>query len=303
MCGLYGVLSYGNSIRNMDSIVKELAWESASRGTDATGYSYNHRGNLAVVKQSKSAYNMKYFIPRGVSAVMGHTRHATQGTVKNNENNHPFKGHAGKSSFTLAHNGIITNDGILRKSLCLPSPRIATDSYIAVQLLESRNRLDFDSIRYMAEKVKGSFSFTILDNRNNLYIVKGDSPIELLHFPKSQTYVYASTKSILWRAIVETELFADLQKRAYTEIDVQDGEILKITPSGKIQKSNFEFDCMSAYGLDWSMGLNDDFYIDEIKAVARCCGFCDEDIDVLVKEGFTPEEIEDMLYADKYAEV
>ena len=101
MCGLYGVLSYGNSIRNMDSIVKELAWESASRGTDATGYSYNHRGNLAVVKQSKSAYNMKYFIPRGVSAVMGHTRHATQGTVKNNENNHPFKGHAGKSSFTF----------------------------------------------------------------------------------------------------------------------------------------------------------------------------------------------------------
>lgn len=303
MCGLYGVLSYGNSIRNMDSIVKELAWESASRGTDATGYSYNHRGNLAVVKQSKSAYNMKYFIPRGVSAVMGHTRHATQGTVKNNENNHPFKGHAGKSGFTLAHNGIITNDGALRKSLRLPSSRIETDSYIAVQLLESQRKLGFDSIRYIAEKVQGSFSFTILDDKNNLYIVKGDSPIELLHFPKRQTYVYASTKSILWRAIVETELFADLEKGAYKEIPVQDGEILKITSGGKLQKSEFSFDYCSAYGLDWRADFDDDFYIDEIKAVARCCGFCDDDIDVLVKEGFTPEEIEDMLYADKYAEV
>ena len=33
----------------------------------------------------------------------------------------------------------------------------------------------FESIKYMAEKVEGSFSFSILDDRNNLYLVKGEN--------------------------------------------------------------------------------------------------------------------------------
>ena len=52
MCGLYGVLSYGNKIKDIEEIVQSLAFESAVRGTDATGISYNRKRRTIIVKQS-----------------------------------------------------------------------------------------------------------------------------------------------------------------------------------------------------------------------------------------------------------
>lgn len=66
------------------------------------------------------------------AAVMGHTRHATQGTLKFNGNNHPFRGRCGNTDFALAHNGILCNDRELRKELKLPKTKIETDSYRSV---------------------------------------------------------------------------------------------------------------------------------------------------------------------------
>jgi len=45
----------------------------------------------------------------------------------------------------------------------------------------------------MAETVKGSFCFTLLDEKNNLYIVKGDNPIAVFHFKEID--LYASTEN------------------------------------------------------------------------------------------------------------
>ena len=308
MCGLYGILSYGNEIKDMSEIIESLAVESAVRGTDATGIAYNKKGRMTIFKKSKSAYEMKFDIPNGVRTIMGHTRHATQGTLKYNANNHPFKGMCGGKEFALAHNGIIANDTILRRELRLPSTRIETDSYIAVQVLESQKQLDFDSIKYMAENMDGSFSFSILDNKSNIYIVKGDSPIALLHFPKKQVYVYASTLSILWKALIDTELFIDLKCSDYEEIEIHNGEILKIYSTGQTQRDKFKFNEYSSFGYDWRRGFNwcyesESSYIDDIKSVASYYGYVDDDIDMLLEDGLTPDEIEDLLYSNAYAEV
>ncbi len=285
-----------------------LAVESAVRGTDATGYAYNSARHISIHKKSKSAYMMNFTVPKGTSVVMGHTRHATQGTLKYNENNHPFKGRCGNTSFVLAHNGILCNDTKLRKELHLPSTKIDTDSYIAVQLLESQEQLNFNSIKYMAEKIDGSFSFTILDRKNNLYIVKGDSPISLFHFPNKRVYVYASTLSILWKALVDTELFPDLQLGKYEEIEISEGEIFKIYSTGQTQTGKFHFDEYSSYGLDWRTGYNFGYsskneYIDDIKSIASYYGYDETDIDTLLNKGFTPEEIEQILYENDCMEV
>lgn len=308
MCGLYGVLSYGNEIKDIAEIIEALAIESAIRGTDATGYAYNGTKHIEVYKKSKSAYTMNFTIPKNISTVMGHTRHATQGTLKYNENNHPFKGHCDKSEFALAHNGILSNDQELRHKLRLPSTRIETDSYIAVQILENQKQLNFKSIKYMAEKVKGSYSFTILDNKNNLYIVKGDSPISIFHFPEKKIYVYASTLSILWKALVDTELFADLQLNKYEDVNISDGEILKIYSSGQTQREKFDFDEYASYGYDWRTGycssyFTKDDYIDDIKSVASYYGYEEDDIDTMLRQGFTPDEIEQILYDNDCMEV
>ncbi len=308
MCGLYGVLSYGNEIKDMEEITEALAIESAVRGTDATGYAYNGGGKINIVKKSKSAYEMNFTVPKHTAAVMGHTRHATQGTLKFNGNNHPFRGRCGGADFALAHNGILSNDHELRKELKLPKTKIETDSYIAVQLLESKKEFSIDSIKYMAEKVDGSFSFSILDDRDNLYLVKGDSPIMLFHFPSKAVYVYASTLSILWKALVDTELFRDLQLGEYEEININDGEILTICADGGIEREKFEFDAAASYGLDWRTAYNYDLsefgneYIEDIKAVAQHYGYDSEDIDTLLHQGFTLWEVENMLY-NGYMEV
>lgn len=55
---------------------------------------------------------------------------------------------------------------------------------VAVQLLEQQKTLDMKSIGEMAELVEGSFVFTVLDEHNNMYFVKGDNPLALYHYEK-----------------------------------------------------------------------------------------------------------------------
>ena len=314
MCGLYGFLIYGDTKINRDELTESLAVEAAVRGTDATGIAYNSKGRMTIYKKPKSAYDMKFRLPK-VRAVMGHTRHATQGDVKDNFNNHPFFGRTGKRIFALAHNGVLMNDIELRQTLKLPETKIDTDSYIAVQLIESQKQFNIDSIRYMAEKVSGSYSFSILDDRDNIYLVKGDSPLCILHFPQRGIYVYASTSEILWKGIVDTALFDDLKDGKYEEIRIDDGDILKLCADGAVERSKFVYhDCFDIECdwrryrrgrdlFDWDMDMrgdddyfNSQIYIDDLKSVAAGLGYTGDDIDTLLEEGFLPEEIEEYLY-------
>lgn len=112
---------------------------------------------------------------------MGHTHLATQGNQKFNQNHHLFYGHADKD-FSFAHNCVLYNNVELRNTKNLPETHIETDSYIAVQLIEQQKKLDFDSLKNMAKTVRGNFNFTVLDEDNSLYIVKGINPMYLLHF-------------------------------------------------------------------------------------------------------------------------
>jgi len=139
MCGLFGFSSYGkNGIKNLNVLTNSLAEQAAERGTDATGIAFCMSGKVNILKEPKSAYKINFKHSDKVSALVGHTRHATQGDVKLNYNNHPFPGRVKGRTFALAHNGVLMNDEELRKSLRLPKTKIKTDSYIAVQLIESK---------------------------------------------------------------------------------------------------------------------------------------------------------------------
>ena len=308
MCGLYGVLSYGNKVKDMAEITEALAVESAVRGTDATGIAYNKNGKLTVFKKSKSAYEMSFSVPKNTAAVMGHTRHATQGTLNFNGNNHPFKGMCGDVEFALAHNGVLINDKDLKQEYKLPKTKIETDSYVAVQLLERKDKLNFDNLKFMAENVEGSFSFSVLDNGNNLYLIKGDSPLSILHFPKEKIYIYASTEEILWKALIETDLFLDIKENNYEQVKISDGDILRISPQGKVDYDKFNFIDYSGnkyckwwnYGYDAYSTKSDkdysDVYIEDLKCIAAYQGYSPEDIDTMLESGISPDEIEEYLY-------
>lgn len=304
MCGLFGFLCYGHPIKNLSLLTNALAIESTIRGTDATGIAFTKDYEIQIIKEAKAAYKMKFKHADDIAALIGHTRHSTQGSEKKNWNNHPFEGKTKNAKFALAHNGVLTNDVILKKSLFLPKTKVETDSYVAVQLLEKQKTLNMDSIRYMAEHVEGSFSFAILDNQNQLYLVKGDSPLSILHFPKKKIFVYASTDEILFKALVDSPLFDDLIGKHYEQMPVMDGMILKIMPDGQTEQC--EFQCKDYYGVGWwehgssywkQSTTPDEDYINDLKMCARYQGITDEEVDYLLTEGWTFEDIEEYIYA------
>ena len=168
MCSLFGLIDFKEclSTHTKNKILNTLARECQVRGTDATGIAYNFNDRLRIYKRPIPARKMKIHILHGVNVVMGHTRMTTQGNAQFNQNNHPFLGKVDGNSFALAHNGVLWNDKELRIAENLPLTSVETDSYIAVQLLEQQKALDFDSLKAMAEKVEGSFVFTVLDKDN-----------------------------------------------------------------------------------------------------------------------------------------
>lgn len=304
MCGLFGFHIYGdNRPKNLADLTNSLAEQSTVRGVDATGIAFNSKGLLRVLKESKSAMKIDFKHGDEIKSVIGHTRHSTQGSEKKNYNNHPFYGRA-KTRFALAHNGVINNDIRLRKELNLPSTKVETDSYIAVQLIEHKKKLDFESIRFMAEKIEGSFSFVILDEKNNIYLVKGDSPLAIIHFPRLKMYVFASTDEILYRSIIDyPPLLKEIKQGEFEEVDIEEGDILKICSNGKVEREQFKVDYWCGmrwydYGFYSTKTTEDpyDEYIETLKAVASAYGYLPDEIDHLLKEGFTAEEIEDYLY-------
>ena len=310
MCGLFGFSTYQEKVaHDLTKLTNSLALQSSIRGTDATGVAFCVGGHIQIHKEAAPAHKLKFTHPSNIRALIGHTRHTTQGSEKQNRNNHPFSGRIPNTRFALAHNGVLSNDDLLQKKYKLPQSKIETDSYVAVQLIERQKKLTFDSLRFMAETVSGSFSFSILDDQNNVYLVKGDSPLSILHFPAEKTYVFASTDEILYRSLIDSPLFDALKEREYEKVPITCGTILKICPDGKLETESFHF---SHYvGRSWweygGLTLNGnsatkgtkssrDAYIEELKIHAAYMGFDPDFVDELLEEGITPEELEDYIY-------
>ena len=248
MCGLYGVFCYGEPFvqKIIKPLITGLGNAAMKRGIDATGIAYVQDRFVVSQKSAIAARDFKVHLPKYTSAVMGHTRLTLQGNASNNFNNHPFEFEFNGISGALAHNGYIPNDKILRQERNLPDTKIETDSYVAVQLLEAENKLDTMSIKQMCVQLNGTYCFSILDGSNNLYLVKGNNPLYMLHHKALKLYIYASTKKVLWDGILGSELFNQHFKPHYqafntefsalNEISVLGGQIVKINSNGFMEQ-------------------------------------------------------------------
>ena len=323
MCCLFGVVNYsGYQNDNINDIINYLSEEATIRGSHSTGIAYNRNGNLVVYKEPKSGYEMYFKGLNDCVCVTGHTRYATQGSYKKNYNNHPFSGKCDNSRFALCHNGVLWNDDLLRKQYDIPDSKIETDSYIAVQLLEHFHKLNVDNVAKMAELVQGSYTFTMVDNSDTLWIVKGDSPFSLIHFPHLKLYVYASTIEILFSAISQTSLVHSIANSLFEIIPVNGGDIIQINKYGEMTVNHFEFFDYDSWRYNWRSYGNYNYYdddnsyestynsgkaydskeyekqwLEDLKVVARGVGLEPEDIEQLHNDGYSLDEIEDLLYS------
>ena len=292
MCALFGWLDYKHIVpyKVLKKLTQALANAAEERGTDAAGISYIRDGQVVIYKRPKPAHKIRFNAP-----IMGHTRLTTQGNQKFNQNNHPFYGHADKE-FSFAHNGILYNDAELRKEKHLPDTHIETDSYIAVQLIEQQKKLDFNSLKNMAETVQGNFTFTVLDENNSLYVIKGNNPMCLLHFEMLGLYVYASTESIMKNVLKKV----CMQNFPFAKIEILHGDILKIDSSGIISHSKFEkkedfrYASLMRYHDDWE----EEYYTQHeqlLLEMCNCYGIDEDDVILLLDYGYSADEIEDMI--------
>ena len=278
MCAIFGFLNYGKKIKpkTLKKLVRNLSIACEVRGTDATGISYIKNGSIKTFKQPKPAHELNLYFPKDTTSLIGHTRYTTQGSEKFNQNNHPF---TSVNGFSLAHNGVIYNDKQLREQYQLPQTNIETDSYVAVQLLDYFNQVYFESIKFMAENLQGSFAITILKNDNTLYLVKGSNPIYLIHFQSLGLYLYSSTEEIMFNALMKSKF-----NYKFNVIKLLEGDILSINSIGIIEIEHFK-----------SKSDYLDYFDNQLSILLDYCsniGVDDEDIYLLLDYGLEVEEIE-----------
>lgn len=308
MCGIFGFSDAQRALtpKQRQVLIKALAVASEERGTDSTGIAYNSYGHLNVYKRPIPARRFTPKLPPDAITVIGHTRYATQGNAKFNINNHPFRGKAGYMDFALTHNGVLYNDATLRREEHLPKTSIETDSYIAVQLLEKSEQLSINSLADMVEKLSGSFIFSILNTKNDLYLVKGDNPVCLYRFPNG-LYVYASTSEIFRNALRKLPW----PMSGGELLTLKNGDILKIRNDGNLKYGKFTpvenwHYFHRGYYSAWddvffqpdqklSLKVEND-YVEEVSNYARYAGISDAEIQLLVESGFDIIEIGDLLY-------
>lgn len=304
MCGLFGFSDTKQILtpKQLRRLTAALASASEERGTDAAGIAYLQNGILRIYKRPKAAHMIPWILPAHTSAVMGHTRMTTQGDPQFNPNNHPFAGMCGKSHFALAHNGVLQNEAELKRNCHLPPSVIQTDSYAAVQLLEKAKRLHAQSIGEMAALLKGTFSLTVLDDENRLYLVKGNNPLYVCRF-ENGVVCYTSTTSIFKNAMKKVSFLP----KTYRTIGLTEGDILCVCPDGQLQISRFDTSNIDR-PLSWWRELyavpsgpklhmlrESTTPLDLLLQTAGNMGFLEEDVLFLLEEGYCEEEIEAML--------
>ena len=303
MCAIFGVLDFQGKLipTQRQALFRELAHAAQMRGTDASGVAYVQNGTIQIQKAPRPASKMRWRIVPEAQYLMGHTRMTTQGAASRNYNNHPFSGRAGQQNFALAHNGVLYNDVELRHTRHLPSTKIETDSYVAVQLLEKDGKLDSDSLRQMAEALDGSFTITVLDARNTLYLVRGNNPLTIRLFPDLGCYLYASTDEILDMALDALGLSGLCQ----ANIPITQGDIMAIDAGGRRTTARFDDAKLrpQRYFFDWGQWERAvapprelDDYMETVLEYGQRHGVPEAELRLLMDAGYDAFDIEQFLY-------
>ena len=198
MCGIMGFYSFGNTVPDKEKITNMFSLLE-SRGRDASGFAFIRDNNLIVhkdaIKSSEFVKTNEWKELTLPSSMILHTRMKTQGSEKNNANNHPL---FSKNGIAIVHNGIIYND----KEIFGKKERDAeVDSESILHLLSIKTK--GDKIKRLFDKVEGSFAVAVLDRNDpdRLLLIKKDNPIDLYYDERSDILYFCSEREIMQEAL------------------------------------------------------------------------------------------------------
>lgn len=319
MCTVAGVIDFDNVLEQNDlnQLIKNLAKYGEVRGNQSGGIAYvSSEGILMTHIEPRKPSKINFCVPPKTKVVSIHCRYQTLGDYNKNYNNHPFlfRLKSGKLA-TLCHNGMLVEIDSQRKTLGIEDTPIQTDSYFACQLLSKNEELTFETIGKMAETVQGNFVFTILEEDNTVWIIKGENPLSLLQISRKNgiILIYASTDEILYKSLLDSVFFNDIknvidgQKSNINKIFVNCGDVLRFSPDQTMERGSFEYNpCVNnnfGCGSYWSILGNDlnknkpsEKHISDLLMVCKAYGYDPETVQDFLDDGYTPDEIESLFF-------
>ena len=194
MCGIMGFYCFSEKKPDKKTVT-EMFSLLETRGRDASGFAFIRDNNLIVHKDAvrssvlvKSDEWKKLVLPK---IMILHTRMKTQGTEKNNANNHPL---FNKDGLCLVHNGMIHND---REIFATKKRDAEVDSEAILAVLSAKHK--GDKIKRVFDRLEGSFAFAVIDKSNldTLILVKKDNPLELYFDVKNEILYFCSEREIM----------------------------------------------------------------------------------------------------------
>ncbi len=271
MCGIMGYYCFGDKRPNKDKVTAMFSILE-TRGRDASGFAFVKGGKLNVFKEAvrssvlvnKPAWkNLE--LPR---IMIAHTRAKTQGTEKNNKNNHPL---FDASGLCIVHNGMIWNDG----EIFANRRRDAEVDSIAILEVLSKKK-NGDRFKHVFEKLEGSFAFAVIDAKNpdTLTLVKKDNPIQLYYSEYDDILYFCSEREIMQEALQinnSKRRGFSLGEMGYHFYNMENNHVLTINREGvedyksytPRRRSWYTDDEMleQYYGYNKKKDLNDQVYI------------------------------------------
>lgn len=177
MCGIIGYIGKNNAIPIVMDGIKRLEY----RGYDSAGIAYladnkiqikRRKGKIDELKKSIDGLNLSS------NLAIGHTRWATHGKPSD-ENAHPHR----SDGIVIVHNGILENfieikSSLLEEGIIFQSE---TDTETLCHLINryAKNNSLEEAVREAIKKIKGSYAFAVIDERepNKIVAVRKESPL------------------------------------------------------------------------------------------------------------------------------
>ena len=212
MCGILGVCLDIKATRTFSDMERmklnfaELLVSSQARGRDAAGaYVVNKNSDVIYFKAPMTASDLidtdsfwkmlNDYVGENTVAIIGHTRAATTGSPKCNDNNHPVV----DLPIIGVHNGVIRNHLELGRQY-KKSAEVDSAAIMALLRVKSGKKpLTVETMTKNLHKLDGPFAIAVADTRkpDSVYLARNGNPV-VFHRDRSAGLLwFASTEAIL----------------------------------------------------------------------------------------------------------